>query len=146
MNSLSRVMCVEDDPDIRLILDFSLGKLGGLIRHMPWVAWLGLIGTIAIAGLPPLNGFVSEWLLLQAFLATPGLPPLDTLLLGNLGPESFRLFHGMPVQFVISVSSADPGFLLCRFRDRVYLLQLNFCIRHVTFPPRLSFVLLAKLT
>ena len=52
----------------------SLGKLGGLIRSMPWVAWLGLIGTIAIAGLPPLNGFVSEWLLLQAFLATPGLP------------------------------------------------------------------------
>jgi formate hydrogenlyase subunit 3/multisubunit Na+/H+ antiporter MnhD subunit len=30
------------------------------------------VGTIAIAGLPPLNGFVSEWLLLQAFLATPG--------------------------------------------------------------------------
>jgi len=52
----------------------SLGKLGGLIHNMPWVAWLALIGTIAIAGLPPLNGFVSEWLLLQAFLATPSLP------------------------------------------------------------------------
>ncbi len=52
----------------------SLGKLGGLIRRMPWVAWLALIGSLAIAGLPPLNGFVSEWLLLQAFLLTPGLP------------------------------------------------------------------------
>jgi hydrogenase-4 component B len=52
----------------------SLGKLGGLIHRMPWVAWLALIGTLAIAGLPPLNGFVSEWLLLQAFLFTPGLP------------------------------------------------------------------------
>ncbi len=51
-----------------------LGKLGGLIRRMPVVAWLGLVGTLAIAGLPPLNGFVSEWLLLQAFLLTPGLP------------------------------------------------------------------------
>jgi formate hydrogenlyase subunit 3/multisubunit Na+/H+ antiporter MnhD subunit len=52
----------------------SLGKLGGLIHRMPWVAWLALVGTLAIAGIPPLNGFVSEWLLLQAFLFTPGLP------------------------------------------------------------------------
>jgi NADH:ubiquinone oxidoreductase subunit 5 (subunit L)/multisubunit Na+/H+ antiporter MnhA subunit len=41
---------------------------------MPWVAWLTLIGALAIAGMPPLNGFVSEWLLLQAFLFTPNLP------------------------------------------------------------------------
>ena len=52
----------------------SLGKLGGLIRHMPWVAAAGLIGTLAIAGLPPLNGFASEWMLFQAFLLSPSLP------------------------------------------------------------------------
>jgi hydrogenase-4 component B len=52
----------------------SLGKLGGLIHRMPWVAWLALVGTLAISGIPPLNGFVSEWLLLQAFLFTPSLP------------------------------------------------------------------------
>ena len=52
----------------------SLGKLGGLIRHMPWIAALALVGTLAIAGLPPLNGFASEWMLFQAFLLTPGLP------------------------------------------------------------------------
>ena len=52
----------------------SLGRLGGLIHRMPWVAWLALVGTLAIAGLPPLNGFVSEWLLLQVFLFTPTLP------------------------------------------------------------------------
>jgi formate hydrogenlyase subunit 3/multisubunit Na+/H+ antiporter MnhD subunit len=46
----------------------NLGHLGGLIHRMPWVAWLTLIGALAMAGLPPLNGFVSEWLLLQAFL------------------------------------------------------------------------------
>ncbi len=50
-----------------------MGHLGGLIRFMPWTAWLTLIGALAISGLPPLNGFVSEWLLLQAFLFTPGL-------------------------------------------------------------------------
>lgn len=52
----------------------ALGKLGGLIHRMPWVSWLSLVGVLAIAGVPPLNGFVSEWLLLQAFLLTPGLP------------------------------------------------------------------------
>jgi len=50
-----------------------MGHLGGLMRFMPWTAWLTLVGALAIAGLPPLNGFVSEWLLLQAFLLTPGL-------------------------------------------------------------------------
>jgi len=52
----------------------NLGRLGGLIHRMPWVAFVALVGTLAIAGLPPLNGFVSEWLLLQAFLFTPELP------------------------------------------------------------------------
>ena len=51
-----------------------LGKLGGLIHKMPKLALLMLAGTLAAAGLPPLNGFVSEWLLLQAFLLSPGLP------------------------------------------------------------------------
>lgn len=52
----------------------NMGRLGGLIHHMPWAAVLMLVGVLAIAGLPPLNGFVSEWLLLQAFLLSPGLP------------------------------------------------------------------------
>ncbi|HWQ94225.1 MAG TPA: hydrogenase 4 subunit B [Gammaproteobacteria bacterium] len=51
----------------------NLGRLGGLIHRMPWVAALSLVGALAIAGLPPLNGFVSEWLMLQAFLLSPGL-------------------------------------------------------------------------
>jgi formate hydrogenlyase subunit 3/multisubunit Na+/H+ antiporter MnhD subunit len=60
----------------------NLGKLGGLIRTMPWVAWLTLLGVLTSAGLPPLGGFVSEWLLLQSFLFTPGLPvPLLTMLI-----------------------------------------------------------------
>ena len=52
------------------------------MRFMPWTALADLIGALAIAGLPPLNGFVSEWLLLQAFLLTPGLtqPYLNMLI------------------------------------------------------------------
>ncbi len=52
----------------------NMGRMGGLIRHMPWVAALMLVGVLSISGLPPFNGFVSEWLLLQAFLLSPGLP------------------------------------------------------------------------
>ncbi len=52
----------------------NMGRLGGLIHHMPWTSVLMLVGVLAISGLPPLNGFVSEWLLLQAFLLSPGLP------------------------------------------------------------------------
>jgi formate hydrogenlyase subunit 3/multisubunit Na+/H+ antiporter MnhD subunit len=52
----------------------NLGKLGGLLRSMPWVGWAALVGVLASSGLPPLNGFVSEWLLLQSFLFTLGLP------------------------------------------------------------------------
>jgi hydrogenase-4 component B len=52
----------------------SLGRLGGLIRTMPWVAWPTLIGVLSCAGLPPFGGFIAEWLLLQSFLFTTGLP------------------------------------------------------------------------
>ncbi len=52
----------------------NLGKLGGLMRSMPWVAWLCLVGVLASSGLPPFSGFVSEWLLLQSFLFTTNLP------------------------------------------------------------------------
>jgi hydrogenase-4 component B len=44
-------------------------EMGGLIRRLPATAFFFLIGAIAISGLPPLNGFVSEWLTYQALLA-----------------------------------------------------------------------------
>jgi len=40
----------------------EMSRLGGLWRAMPWTASLFALGATAIAGLPPLNGFVSEWL------------------------------------------------------------------------------------
>jgi hydrogenase-4 component B len=45
----------------------DIEKLGGLIKKMPQTAVYFLIGSMAISALPPLNGFVSEWLTLQAF-------------------------------------------------------------------------------
>jgi hydrogenase-4 component B len=45
-----------------------LDRLGGLLRRMPWTGTAFLIGSMAIAGLPPLNGFVSEWTTMQSLL------------------------------------------------------------------------------
>jgi len=47
----------------------NMDRLGGLIRPMPVTAFCFLIGAVAISGLPPLNGFVSEWLTYQSLLA-----------------------------------------------------------------------------
>ncbi|HRQ65245.1 MAG TPA: hydrogenase 4 subunit B [Xanthomonadaceae bacterium] len=52
----------------------SLQRLGGLIGRMPVTAVLMLVACAAIAALPPLNGFVSEWLAFQAILLSPDLP------------------------------------------------------------------------
>ena len=89
----------------------NLGKLGGLIHQMPWVAWLALIGVLASAGLPPLNGFVSEWLLLQSFLFTPEVPHgyLNMLL---------PVFAG-----AIALIAALAGFTMVKFFGVVFLGQ-----------------------
>jgi len=46
----------------------ALSRLGGLARKMPRVAALAALGCLAISALPPLNGFVSEWLLYSGLL------------------------------------------------------------------------------
>jgi len=45
----------------------DIEKLGGLIKKIPYTSICFLLGAMAISALPPLNGFVSEWLTLQAF-------------------------------------------------------------------------------
>lgn len=52
----------------------DIERLGGLIHRMPQTAFLFLVGCVAISALPPLNGFVSEWLIFQAILLSPELP------------------------------------------------------------------------
>lgn len=43
----------------------DMDRLGGLIRQLPRSTIIVLAGTLAIAALPPLGGFVSEWLIFQ---------------------------------------------------------------------------------
>ena len=52
----------------------DMERLGGLIHSMPLTAFVFLVGCVAISALPPLNGFVSEWLTFQAILLSPDLP------------------------------------------------------------------------
>lgn len=52
----------------------DMEHLGGLIHPMPLTAFTFLVGCVAISALPPLNGFVSEWLTFQAILLSPELP------------------------------------------------------------------------
>jgi hydrogenase-4 component B len=46
----------------------QIERFGGLLHRMPWTGLFFLVGAMAISGLPPLNGFASEWLTFQAFL------------------------------------------------------------------------------
>jgi formate hydrogenlyase subunit 3/multisubunit Na+/H+ antiporter MnhD subunit len=48
----------------------DLERLGGLLRRMPFTGGCFVAGAIAISGLPPLNGFNSEWLLYRGLLGT----------------------------------------------------------------------------
>jgi hydrogenase-4 component B len=59
----------------------NMNRHGGLVRRLPWTAPCFLIGALAISGLPPLNGFFSEWLLFQSLLPGIGYPlPLVAVL------------------------------------------------------------------
>jgi formate hydrogenlyase subunit 3/multisubunit Na+/H+ antiporter MnhD subunit len=89
----------------------NLGRLGGLIRHMPWVAWLSLIGALALAGLPPLNGFVSEWLLLQAFLFAYQVPQTFVNMLLPLGAA------------LVALAAALAAYVMVKFYGVIFLGQ-----------------------
>ncbi|HTQ31843.1 MAG TPA: proton-conducting transporter membrane subunit [Opitutaceae bacterium] len=51
----------------------EMSRLGGLWRSMPWTAGLFALGAAAISGLPPLNGFISEWLIYLGLFAAVDL-------------------------------------------------------------------------
>jgi NADH:ubiquinone oxidoreductase subunit 5 (subunit L)/multisubunit Na+/H+ antiporter MnhA subunit len=72
---------------------------------------LTLIGALAIAGLPPLNGFVSEWLLLQAFLSAHEVPQLFLNMLLPLGAA------------VVVLAAALAGYVMVKFFGVVFLGQ-----------------------
>jgi hydrogenase-4 component B len=97
----------------------SMARMGGFIHRMPWVAGTTLVGALAIAGLPPLNGFVSEWLLLQAFLLAPGLPqPILNML--------------VPIAAAaVVLAAALAGYVTVKFYGVIFLGQPRQPLDHV---------------
>ena len=83
----------------------EMDHLGGLAKRMPWTATTFLVGAVAISGLPPLNGFVSEFLIyLGAFdgvtqragVAVPLLATIAGLaLIGGLAAACFTKAFGV---------------------------------------------------
>jgi formate hydrogenlyase subunit 3/multisubunit Na+/H+ antiporter MnhD subunit len=84
----------------------EIERLGGLLKRMPWTAATFLVGAVAICGLPPLNGFVSEFLIfLGAFkggisgggeIAVPLLALIASLgLIGGLAAACFTKAFGI---------------------------------------------------
>ena len=76
----------------------NVEDLGGLIKQMPWTALLFLIGAISIAGLPPFNGFISEWLTLQSLLSSYQIP--STILQISIA------FASLPFALTIGIAAA----------------------------------------
>jgi formate hydrogenlyase subunit 3/multisubunit Na+/H+ antiporter MnhD subunit len=73
----------------------ELDRLGGLAKPMRATALLFVVGAAAIAGLPPLNGFVSEWLVTLGFLHGLGRPRGDVLEFVALGAPVLAFVGGL---------------------------------------------------
>jgi NADH-quinone oxidoreductase subunit M len=73
----------------------DLNKLGGLVTRMPLSFLVMLVGIIGLAGLPPMNGFVSKWMVYRSLL-NEGMPLLFlAAVIGTLGTilSVYKLIH-----------------------------------------------------
>ncbi len=73
----------------------NMEEMGGLIKRMPQTAALFLIGSVAIAALPPLNGFISEWLTFQSLLLSFQISAHTVNLIFALGVAALALTSGL---------------------------------------------------
>ncbi len=87
----------------------NMEKLGGLAKKMPYTSLTFLIGSISIAGLPPFNGFVSEWLTMQSLLFTSQIP--STLLQISLGFASLAFALAIGTSLAVFVKVFGISFL-----------------------------------
>jgi hydrogenase-4 component B len=69
----------------------NMEKLGGLLKIMPYTGFLFLVGALAITALPPLNGFVSEWLTYQSLLLGFKSPSVVAKIVSPLGGAALAL-------------------------------------------------------
>ncbi len=106
----------------------DMNRFGGLIHRMPVTAFAFLVGCAAVSALPPLNGFVSEWMTFQAILQSPrfdpwalkllapavgGLLALSAALAGACFVKAFGVtFQGRPRSPEAAAAKETDGFSL----------------------------------
>jgi hydrogenase-4 component B len=73
----------------------NMEQMGGLLRRMPQTGALFLIGSLAIAAMPPFNGFVSEWLTFQSLLLSVRVPDQFLNLMFALAIAALALTAGL---------------------------------------------------
>ena len=73
----------------------NMEEMGGLIRGMPRTALFFLVGACAISALPPLNGFVSEWLVFQALLGGSAIPQPEVAVIMPIAVAVLALTSGL---------------------------------------------------
>jgi hydrogenase-4 component B len=75
----------------------NMAMMGGLARRMSWTASFFLVGALSIAAIPPLNGFVSEWLTYQAFFTASTGPDFTSRLFGPLAAVMLAITGALAV-------------------------------------------------
>jgi hydrogenase-4 component B len=84
----------------------EIDHLGGLARRMPWTASCFVVGAVAICGLPPLNGFVSELLVYLGFLDVATTRPGALWLIGVVSAALLALIGTLAVACFVKVLGA----------------------------------------
>jgi hydrogenase-4 component B len=83
----------------------DMDRLGGLIKSLPWISALFLVGSLSIAALPPFNGFASEWLTFQAMLQSATLPSAAIKVVFALSGAALALTAGLAVTCFVKAFS-----------------------------------------
>jgi hydrogenase-4 component B len=81
----------------------QIDRLGGLLKPMPWTGLAFLIGAVAICGLPPLNGFVSELLIYLGLFRAVTVPEGRIWLAGAFAASALALTGALAVACFVKV-------------------------------------------
>ncbi len=81
----------------------NMEAMGGLVRKMPWTSLLFLVGALSISGLPPFNGFISEWLTMQSLLSTSQIPDSTLQITIAFASLAFALTAGLAAAAFVKI-------------------------------------------
>lgn len=85
----------------------NLDRMGGLLRRLPLLGTLIIIGTFSIAALPPFNGFVSEYLTLQSLLRVVEISSVPVRIVFALSGAALALTAGLAVTCFAMVAATS---------------------------------------